>query len=387
MDAADTGANSTGRYGPEPSTVCGLAGRLMFLALLAGCVAGPPDRPVEPARSVVVPVHFATDRARSTPVAERVGYGGLRGDGSIDFGVAAVSIPPTHNPGGIEQPAWWRLEFTENPDRHVVILTATSLDRRSFIQNLNTSLGNGPERTALVFIHGYNVTFDDALRRTAQLTYDLGFPGASILYSWPSEGSPVSYTVDEANVAWTAEHLRRFLELVLTETGAEEVHVVAHSMGNRALVAALRALDWDSLPDGSARLDQVVLAAPDIDAGHFMQHAPALRDLAGRYTLYASSNDAALTASRGVHGYPRAGESGEDLLVIDGFDTIDASLVETDLVGHSYYGENRSVISDLFDLLHNDAPPSERRWLHPRSLGEFRYWQLQPLAGAAQLAR
>ena len=58
----------------------------------------------------------------------------------------------------------------------------------------------------------------------------------------------------------------------------------------------------------------------------------------------------------------------DDLLVVDGIDTIDASLVETGLMGHSYYGESRSVMSDLFDLLHNNSPPEERHWLRPRSL-------------------
>lgn len=387
MDAAITRAYSTGGSSRKPSRPRRTLSQALALALLSGCVASPLGTPTQPANSVVVPVHFATDRAPTASPVDQVRYGGLRGDGSIAFGVAEVSIPPTHDPGAVEQPVWWRLEFSEDSGRHVVILNAHGLDRRAFIADLDAALGHASERTALVFIHGYNVAFEDAVRRTAQLSYDLGFPGASILYSWPSEGSAVRYTVDEANVAWTADHLRRFLQTVLTEIGAEEVHVVAHSMGNRALVAALRELDWESLPDGSARLDQVVLAAPDIDAGHFLQHVPALKGLAGRYTLYASSNDAALTASRGVHGYPRAGESGDNLLVIDGIDTIDASLVETGLVGHSYYGESQSVISDLYDIIRNDAPPAERRWLHPRSLGESRYWLLQPVVDAAGLAQ
>ncbi len=382
MVAATTKAHTIGWYSRRPGRSWNSVGIAMALALLSSCVAGPIDPPARQSDRVVVPVHFATDRAPATQHPDRPSFGGQRGDGSIAFGVADVGIPANHDPGVVEQPAWWRLEFSEDPERHVVILSARPLDRQAFVAGLDASLGHASERTALVFIHGYNVAFEDAVRRTAQLSYDLRFPGASILYSWPSEGSAVRYTVDEANVAWTAEHLRNFLHTVLTEIGAEEVHVVAHSMGNRALVAALRSLDWESLPDGSARLDHVVLAAPDIDAGYFRQYAPALKGLAGRYTLYASSNDAALTASRSVHGYPRAGESGDDLLVIDGIDTIDASLVETDLVGHSYYGDSRSVISDLFDIIRNDAPPAERAWLRPRLLGESRYWLLQPLADA-----
>lgn len=359
----------------------------VILAMLAGCVATPPDGPVGSTGHAIVPVHFATDRAPEPSRPGHVGFSGLRGDGAIALGVAQVSIPADHSPGTVEQPAWWRFEFSEDPDRHVTILGAATMDRDAFIADLRAALQEASAQTALVFIHGYNVGFDDALRRTAQLSYDLRFPGTSLLYSWPSEGDPVRYTVDETNVAWTAEHLRPFLRLVLAEIGAAEVHVVAHSMGNRALIAALRDFDWDTLPDGSARLDQVVLAAPDIDAGHFRQSAPRITGRADRYTLYASSGDAALSASRRVHGYPRAGESGDDLLVIDGIDTIDASLVETDFVGHSYYGDSHSVISDLFDMIHNDAPPSERRWLHPMSFGDSRYWQLLPLGNALRPAQ
>ncbi len=357
---------------------------LLAATLVAGCTVGPPEPSAPDVTHAVVPVHFATDRAPEPSRPGHVAFSGLRGNGTIAFGVADVSIPVDHTPGAVERPAWWRLEFSEDPERHVVILGATALDREAFLTDLRSSLRGAPERAVLVFIHGYNVRFDDALRRTAQLTYDLHFPGTAMLYSWPSEGDPVRYTVDEANVAWTAEHLRRFLAMVLTESGAEDVHVVAHSMGNRALVAALRDFDWDALPDGAARLDQVVLAAPDIDAGHFLQSAPQIAGLAGRTTLYASSGDAALTASRRVHGYPRAGESGEDLLVVDGIDTIDASLVETDFLGHSYYGDSRSVITDLFDMIHNDAPPAERDWLHPVWAGGSRYWQLLPLGAAAR---
>ena len=86
---------------------------------------------------------------------------------------------------------------------------------------------------------------------------------------------------------------------------------------------------------------QVIFAAPDIDRDRFIQLAAKFKGCAARFTLYASSRDVALLASKFVHGYPRAGEAGEALLVVDGVDTIDASLVDTSLVGlrHSYFGD------------------------------------------------
>ena len=72
---------------------------------------------------------------------------------------------------------------------------------------------------------------------------------------------------------------------------------------------------------------------------------------ARRITLYASSNDEAIKLSKKVHAYPRAGESGPDIVVVPGLDTIDVSNVDTSLLGHSYFAEKRTVISDLFYLI------------------------------------
>jgi hypothetical protein len=78
-----------------------------------------------------------------------------------------------------------------------------------------------------------------------------------------------------------------------------------------------------------------------------------------------------------VHGYPRAGDTDDDLVVVPGVDTIDVSEVDTSLVGHSYYGANSSVLADLFDLLHQSKPPEERQWLREEYLGDSRYWVFQ----------
>jgi esterase/lipase superfamily enzyme len=120
---------------------------------------------------------------------------------------------------------------------------------------------------------------------------------------------------------------------------------------------------------------EVILTAPDIDADVFRRDiAPAIVKTAHRVTLYASSNDEALVMSKKVHGYPRAGDSGSQLVIVPGIDTIDVSSVDTSLLGHSYYGSNGTVLADLLDLLHDSKPPLQRRWLRPRQLGEMLYW-------------
>ena len=117
---------------------------------------------------------------------------------------------------------------------------------------------------------------------------------------------------------------------------------------------------------------------PDIDADTFVRDiAPAILPASARVTLYASSNDKALAFSKTVHGYPRAGESGDGLVLINGIDTIDVSAVDTNFVGHFYYGDNRSVLSDLFNLIQGQEA-GKRFGLRPRTKNERPYFVFQP---------
>jgi esterase/lipase superfamily enzyme len=121
------------------------------------------------------------------------------------------------------------------------------------------------------------------------------------------------------------------------------------------------------------------LTAPDVDADTFADLAREFARSAERVTLYASSSDRALQYSRQMHGgLPRAGDSGASLVVVPGVDTVDVTGVDTGFVGHSYYGENRSVLSDLFGLLRDRKPPDQRFGLSPRQKHGQRYWIFQP---------
>jgi esterase/lipase superfamily enzyme len=213
------------------------------------------------------------------------------------------------------------------------------------------------------------------MRRTAQIAYDLKFEGPAIAYSWPSQEGLLSYTIDENNVDWTVPHLKDFLQDVVKQSGAKSVHLVAHSMGNRALTSALREMVLEQ-KSACPKFDEVVLTAPDVDADKFRRDlAPAIITVAQRVTLYASSNDEALIASREVHGYRRAGESGAAMTIVPGVDTVDVSDVDTSFIGHSYYGSNSTVLADLFELLQGSKPPDQRKWLRAMQLGLSKYWK------------
>ena len=319
----------------------------------------------------VVRVFYATDRAPSGSTIPAEVYGS--GRGVMDYGFSDVTIPALHELGEMERPSLWRLEFREDPSEHIVVARVERLPKDQFFRDVDAAAARAPEPSALVFVHGYNVDFAEALRRTAQIAFDIGFAGAPVLYSWPSQGSLAGYTRDEANVEWTEPHLREFLRDLVARTGVRAVHVLAHSMGSRALTRALAAAPEP--PPRGVVLKNVILAAPDIDAEVFKRDIlPGLRQAGARITLYASSEDEALKGSRTIHGYPRLGESGPNLVIDRGLDTIDATHVDTGFVAHSYFSETRGVITDIREILHSGLEPDRRGGLRRVAAGGLAYW-------------
>ena len=321
--------------------------------------------PVDPETGfATVRVFYATDRAAaddfaSLPPSER--YGGARG--KLDYGLADVSIPRGHVPGLLEAPSVWRLEFSEDPSRHVVLMSVTRRSGPLFFRELSDRVARSGGRNAFLFVHGYNVSFADAARRTAQMAYDLSFDGAPVFYSWPSQAALTGYTVDESNIEWSTAHIKQFLVDFAEKSNAENLYLIAHSMGNRGLTRALQMLMLER-PDLRGRFREIILAAPDVDAEVFRRDlVPALRQAGQRVTLYASSNDLALKASKEVHGYARAGDSGDGLVVLPGLETIDASGVDESILAHSYFVESKPVIRDILNLLRHSLPAGRREGL------------------------
>lgn len=333
----------------------------------------------------IVKVYYATDRKPTGSSDANDKYGGDRG--TLVLGEAEVSIPRDHRLGELEAPSIWRLEFSEDPEKHVVLQKASEVIPEVFYKSVREKVAAAPDKSAFIFVHGYNVLFKDAARRTAQMTYDLGFPGAPVFYSWPSQGTTLGYTVDENNIQWTQANLKRFIKDFADQSAAENIYLVAHSMGNRALTGAVKELVQEN-PDIRNRFKEIILAAPDIDAEIFKRDiAPYIVTATPTVTLYASSNDKALIASKQVHGYARAGDSGGGLVIVNGVDTIDSTNAETDFVGHTYYASSKSIIADMFNLIHRKLRPDERPGLKGIDDQGGRYWQFlgveQPAAGSS----
>jgi esterase/lipase superfamily enzyme len=126
------------------------------------------------------------------------------------------------------------------------------------------------------------------------------------------------------------------------------------------------------------RFREIVMIAPDIDAEVFRRDlAPRLSRTGIHTTLYASSKDRAMRASKVFHGYTRAGESGEELVLVEGVETIDASDVSGGFIGHSYFAEDRRIMEDIFALLQTGERAEHRFGLQSVTTPQGRYWTLR----------
>jgi esterase/lipase superfamily enzyme len=230
-------------------------------------------------------------------------------------------------------------------------------------------------RCALVVIHGYNVEFAEAARRTAQLGFDLRVDGIAAFFSWPSRGRFLRYLEDEESVQLAEPLFFEFLNTLASIEPLQEIHILAHSMGNRLLLRTVERLAVAS-SSGALRapIGQIILAAADVATPLFHQHAPFYLGLGTRrVTSYSCDKDVALRASQGLHGHQRVGLE-PPVFVYDGVDSISATEIDLHALGHGYYADTEVVLYDIAQLLHSNTPPSKRIRLEPVVQAHGQYW-------------
>ncbi len=335
----------------------------------------------------LVKIYYATNRLRTEATRPSDVYGASRGP--LDYGTAMVSVPKIHRPGALEAPSIFSFDVVEDPQRHLILKTVTPSDQQTVFSEMRSQLAGSGSDEAFVFVHGFNVTFADAARRTAQIAHDMSFDGLPILYSWPSQGNMLGYLADGAVVQLSGRLLSEFLEQVVADSGARRIHLVAHSMGNRALTEALELFALRHKGEPPA-FDQVLFTAPDLDAGLFANMVETIRPAVTRMTLYTSKNDWALRVSNQLNGgAPRAGEGADGVLMPRVVDSIDMSVLGEDMLAHSYFADDTSALTDILSLFWRDAPPQRRCGMTLSAAGvTSATWSLEPTLcdGGAMLA-
>ncbi|MEB2647755.1 alpha/beta hydrolase [Pseudomonas canadensis] len=332
----------------------------------------------------VVKVLYATNRNLSSAKSvdrgceSTFGYYREPDDGRLWYGYCDVKIPMNHVVGVLESPAWYKFEFSDDPKKHVTLVGGDVISKSEFDGLLTRGLAK--TGTSFLYVHGYNVGFKEAAKRTGQMAYDLKFTGVPMFFSWPSKGEALPYTNDEPTSEFSGGKLYNFLVDYLSRPDVKGLYVIAHSMGSRTVTTALSEL-YRYNPKLRLKIKEVILAAPDIDAGTFrLLIAPKISNVGVPVTMYVSSRDRALALSKKVHAAPRLGQFNNGSNVYPGIDTIDASGLDAGFVGHSYYGDSCSVITDISDLFDSGRRAVERegRFFEAKDGSGGRYWRLLP---------
>ena len=252
------------------------------------------------------------------------------------------------------------------------------LDQTRYGFKADERIATDQTERALLFIHGYNNSFEDAVQRAAQFAAASDYDGFIYVFSWPSQGRFSSYAADMDFAESSEPELVRFMKMILTGGTPVKLDVIAHSMGSQIFLRSLDGLrSVFDVRVGAARFDrlrfgQLIFAAPDVSAQLFERKIAQIRPFADRVTVYASANDGALDISGWVRGnLPRAGAIGSSgqPMYAPNVDVIDITgqLIPRYLVKryyyatHSAYAYDVDVVEDIADILAQSARAKNAR--------------------------
>ena len=331
---------------------------------------GPPPTS---AKNTKYDVFYGTNRQPVIVQGELVDYGNQT-DSKINYGVCEVIIPDSHEIGKIGSSIWGRL--VKGEDDRLKIRHIIGLNPDLFWSHINAqSKKMRVKEKPTIFVHGYNNTFKDAALRAAQIGRDLGIGQGIGLFSWPSNGKFLKYVADE-NVSEVSKYLLAdFIEKFIDNTEQKSVNIIAHSMGCRCLLGALDHLSKNK-QSVLKKIDQVILAAADIDTRQMAVLGQHAVNNCKRTTSYVAAQDKALRISGWLHDFPRVGVV-PPTYVLNGMDTVLVNNPELLTLGHGYVASNRTVLSDIFSLLKTNADPSDRHSLELISSGTLEYWKIK----------
>ena len=312
---------------------------------------------------------YVTNRQRSSDVSGTIGYGGERGQ--VSFGQCVAEFTPIPFAGELAEKLPFYLKEESNR-----ISDVSELGEVKFWKELQKSADSTTSGAVVLFVHGYSYGFERNCDMAAEMQRTLEGKATVVAFSWPSNGLASDYVSDLADMEWSARLLGEVIEKLHTKLGADRIRVAAHSMGSRGAVLSLLRLAGKTVDQPV--IGHLVLLAPDVDTQTFAELLPTLGPIAGHITLYASDKDTPLKLSRQLNGYPRLGEAGEFLTVLNGMDTVDVSgSGRRQITGHEYFFYNHLVVADLVELLETGAPASDRAGLEEQIQDGLTYWRIK----------
>ncbi|MCC7375941.1 MAG: alpha/beta hydrolase [Verrucomicrobiales bacterium] len=332
-------------------------------------------KPANAGEDLVYPVWFGTNRK-----PDGLGGFGSERHNRTTRGRAEVFVPEGHRFGESGTPFWKKLLRFDLRDDTLRLQRVTEQQRGDWFGEIRHAMQDakaaGDSPHALVFLHGFNVTFEEAAIRAAQIGVDLLVPGVTAFFSWPSRGHVSAYPADEASIEASEQAITDFLVDFTANCGAEKAHVIAHSMGNRGLLRALQRIAANAETRGKVKFDQIFLAAPDVDRDLFLNLARLYPDHALRTTLYTSDGDLPVHLSAKLHDAPRAGYY-RPYTVAPGLDTVAVPDFDLDLLGHSYFAQAEALLYHIRDLMLNGQATVTRSRMAPALDAGKSFWKLK----------
>lgn len=207
---------------------------------------------------------------------------------------------------------------------------------RSFAESLRG-------RDTLLFVHGFNMTFERAAYDATALSAGIGFVGNTALYSWASKGGLLDYGYDRESALLARDPLAEVLAATLQDEFAARTHLVAHSMGTLVTLEALRTYHDRYGDKGFENIGAIVLAAPDVDADVFRAAIEKLARIRSKITVITATNDRALDISRRLAGNARVGALPREALEETGVRVLDATDFASGLIRHDAFVANADV--------------------------------------------
>ena len=362
----------------------------LMLAILAGC-AGRPEGVLIPTKvqaqgvSKVDVLVATTRKASPTP---GILFSGERGK-EPQVTEIQVSIPPDKNRkiGQVQ----WPQRLPPDPSREFATTAVRDMapdQARGWLrQNLPKS------RRVLVFVHGFNNRYEDAVYRFAQIVHDSGADVAPVLFTWPSRGSIFAYNYDKESTNFSRDALENMLRRIASEPGVGEITVMAHSMGSWLTMEALRQM---AIRDGriAAKIQNVILASPDLDVDVFGRQLDEIGKKRPKFTLFVSQDDRALQLSRRISGdVDRLGqidpskEPYRSQLEAAGITVLDLTALRGgDSLNHGKFAESPEVVKLLGNRLIAGQTVTDSNVGLGEQIGAVALGTAQTVGGAASVA-
>jgi esterase/lipase superfamily enzyme len=220
--------------------------------------------------------------------------------------------------------------------RAAVGLASWRLNGVEMVAHVNDLLKHATTtRDVLLYVHGFNQTFEAGAIHAAQLSHGLRFPGETMLFSWPSKASLLDYGYDRESAMWSRDALEQVLARLIAGPATARIHIVAHSIGTMVAMEALRQIYARRGEAVAGRIGAVIFAAPDIDMDVFTSSVERIGPLASRITVIAATNDRALALSGWIAGgITRVGAAEQVQLQQLGLHVIDASQHGLGVINH-----------------------------------------------------